>query len=224
MTTLPRRETRRLGQTDRIVDAAQRLLYAEGDSFTIQGLVEEAGCALQTFYRHFPSKDHLLLAVLAKTISRSCAELEEATRSMKNPIDRLHFYVTAPLHRLAEGDTHSAQATTHEHFRLHQLFPQEVAQATRPFATIVLASLEHASARGLAGTDDPAADAQTITRLVMTTFHYYAFSTGGDLIDEAEKLWQFVARAIIVSQTSDVAVATRARASATRVSVRRAGR
>jgi TetR/AcrR family transcriptional regulator len=47
-------------QQQGIIDAARRLIIAQGSSFTTQDLIKEAGVALQTFYRHFAGKDQLL--------------------------------------------------------------------------------------------------------------------------------------------------------------------
>jgi hypothetical protein len=49
-----------------IIETASRLITEKGSEFTTQELVKEAGVSLQTFYRYFPSKDQLILAVLER--------------------------------------------------------------------------------------------------------------------------------------------------------------
>jgi AcrR family transcriptional regulator len=181
-----------------IVDAAQRLLHIHGDDgFTIQQLVDEAGVALQTFYRHFGGKDELLLAFLERSVAEFCAALRRATEGVDDPIERLHRFITGPLGLLRGGDTTDARAITHEHFRLYQLYPDEVSRATGAFAALVLESLEDARQRGLATSPDPQRDAWMITELVMTTFHHYSFrELGPDADAVIEHLWHFCRAAI----------------------------
>ena len=178
---------------DQIVDAARRLLlYEAGAGFTIQQLVEEAGVALQTFYRHFPSKDRLLLAVLEREIADSCVEMEAAVAHLDDPVARMHFYVTRPLRLLESGRSREAILITREHFRLQQVDPDAVARASEPFAELIAAALVDGEARGIVAPRNPRRDAWMITELVMTTFHHYAFA-GLDSDSDAviDHLWEF---------------------------------
>jgi AcrR family transcriptional regulator len=183
-----------------IVDAAQRLFHEHGDEgFTIQQLVEEAGVALQTFYRHFAGKDQLLLALLERSIAEFCAELRKATQEIDDPIERMRIYVTRPLGLQRGGTTPDSRAFTHEHFRLFQLYPDEVSRATSAFAELIFESLEDARDCGLMTSPDPRRDAWIITELVMTTFHHYSFADlGGDADAVIDHLWHFCRTAISV--------------------------
>ncbi len=79
-----------------MLDAARRLIR-EKDDFTTQDLVVEAGVSLQTFYRYFASKDELLLALIADAMTEACDRWTEAAAEIPEPMDRLRFYITAPL-------------------------------------------------------------------------------------------------------------------------------
>ena len=194
----PRTRAHNVDLDKEIVDAAQRLLHEHGDDgFTIQQLVDEAGVALQTFYRHFGGKDELLLALLERSVAEFCAEWRRATAAVDDPIERLRRFVTGPLRLLRGGSNPDARAITHEHFRLYQLHPSEVSHATSAFAALVLESLEEALDRGLATSPDPARDAWMITELVMTTFHHYSFrDLGPDADAVIDHLWHFCRNAI----------------------------
>jgi AcrR family transcriptional regulator len=181
-----------------IIDAAQRLMHTHGDEgFTIQQLVDEAGVALQTFYRRFGGKDELLLALLARSVGEFCTQLRVSTGEITDPIERIRVYVTGPLGLLRGGTNVDARAITHEHFRLYQLHPDEVSNATGAFAALVQESLDEARAQGLATSPEPARDAWMITELVMTTFHHYSFTELGPDADAViDHLWQFCRAAI----------------------------
>jgi AcrR family transcriptional regulator len=59
---------------ERILTTADQLFYAEGiHPVGVQRMVEEAGVTRVTFYRHFPSKDDLVLAYLHRRGQRARA-------------------------------------------------------------------------------------------------------------------------------------------------------
>jgi TetR/AcrR family transcriptional regulator len=193
-----RSRSRQMEQAHTIVAAARRLIIARGDQFTTQELVKEAGVALQTFYRIFGGKDQLLLAVFEDLIAESCADYERAAEPLPDPIARLHFYVQVTVGNIAEESYGiGPRFVTAEHWRLHQLFPDEMAQATQHFTDMVQRQLELAVEEGLATSTDVPGDSWFITKLVMATFHHYAYSeVSADRTVIAEDLWSFCLRAI----------------------------
>ena len=65
---------------DTLLDTAERLFYAEGFHATgIDRVVAEAGVARMTLYNHFPSKEALIEAVLARRYERYLDDLRRAT-------------------------------------------------------------------------------------------------------------------------------------------------
>ncbi len=86
-----------------IVEAARRLVDEKGDQFTTQELAREAGVALQTFYRHFPGKDQLLVAVIEDMIAENAERYAAAASHLSDPVARLRFYVTEILSGLTDN-------------------------------------------------------------------------------------------------------------------------
>ena len=95
-----RSRDRGVEQATSIVAAARRLMESKGPSFTTQELIKEAGIALQTFYRYFPGKDYLLLAVIEDVIDENCAVFRKQAAKLPDPIERLRYYVTATVQAL----------------------------------------------------------------------------------------------------------------------------
>jgi len=196
--SVQRSRARQIEQAHAIVAAARRLIVERGDQFTTQELVKEAGVALQTFYRIFGGKDQLLLAVFEDLIAESCVDYERTAEALPDPIARLHFYVSVTVGGSADASNGIApRFVTAEHWRLHQLFPEEMAHATQHFTDLVERQLQLAVDEGLATSTNVRGDSWFITKLVMATFHHYAYAeTDTDRTTIAEDLWSFCRRAI----------------------------
>ncbi|WP_218026041.1 TetR/AcrR family transcriptional regulator [Nocardia miyunensis] len=188
---MQRSRLRSIEQAQAIVGAARRLLETEGSGFTTQQLSKEAGIALQTFYRHFESKDQLLLAVFEDIQIEAVARISEAARELPDPVSRLHFYIVSALRSLDDAGT-APRFITAEHWRLYQLFPAEMARANQLFADLLEQELRNAAQENLLHPADPAADAWLAAELLMSVFHHYAFAPAtADTGDIAERLWSF---------------------------------
>ena len=66
----------------RILAAADRLFYAEGiRAIGVDRVISEAQVTRVTFYRHFPSKDHLIAAYLDARLQRDQAQVAALRRA-----------------------------------------------------------------------------------------------------------------------------------------------
>jgi TetR/AcrR family transcriptional regulator len=191
-----RSRSRGVEQAKAIVRAARRLIEVKGPSFTTQELIKEAGIALQTFYRYFPGKDHLLLAVIEDIIEESCEEYKKGARKLSDPIERLRSYITATVNSL-EGPRKGPSFITAEHWRLQAIYPDEVSRATQPFTDLLLEEIRAASDEGRISPSDPEYSAWLITQLTMAVFHHYdcaGLAEPGERV--AERLWVFCLSAL----------------------------
>lgn len=197
--SVQRSRARSLQRAQQIVEAARRLVEVNGSDFTTQDLVKEAGIAVQTFYKHFPGKDQVLLAVIEDMVAETCAALAQEARGLPDPVARIRFYVTSIIRGIAafgEGDARPRFITT-EHWRLHRLYPEELARANRPFTDLLLPEITAAAKAGTLTPVDPEYDAWLITRLVISVFHHYEYATPEESPEQiAERLWSFCFRAL----------------------------
>ena len=197
--SVQRSRTRSLARAHQIVQAARRLIDASGTSFTTQELVKEAGVALQTFYKHFGGKDQVLLAVLEDMIAEGCAAFVERASALPDPMSRLRFYVTAVVAGLDSdtGEGAGPRFITSEHWRLQQLYPQEVALASRPFTELLVPEIRAAADAGLLHPNDVEYDAWLISQLAMAVYHHYAFAASPEPHAQvADRLWAFCLAAL----------------------------
>ena len=191
-----RSRTRIANQVRLMLDAALRLIQEKGDAFTTQELVKEAGVALQTFYRYFASKDELLLALIADAMTDACTRWAEAGRELPDPVARLRFYITAVIDVLDSetGGGGTARFVVSTHWRLHRIFPDELAEAEKPFVELLLGEINAAVEAGLLRPADPESAAWFIAELVRSVYHYYAYAPRQE--DVKEQLWQFCLTAL----------------------------
>jgi TetR/AcrR family transcriptional regulator len=179
-----------------MLDAGLRLIREKGDAFTTQELVKEAGVALQTFYRYFASKDELLLAVIADAMTDACTRWAEAARELPDPVARLRFYITAVIDVLDSegGGGGTARFVVSTHWRLHRIFPDELAEAEKPFVDLLFGEINAGMDAGLLRPADPKWAAWFIAELVRSVYHYYAYAPRQ--ADVKEHLWQFCLSAL----------------------------
>jgi TetR/AcrR family transcriptional regulator len=195
-----RSRSRIANQVKLMLDAAHRLIRDEGGDFTTQDLVAEAGVALQTFYRYFASKDELLLAVIGDAMTEACDRWAAAAAEITDPVERLRFFITAPLEQF-HGDRHEAAGMRFivaTHWHLHRIFPNELAEAGKPFVDLLLAEIGAAADAGLLHPQNSQWDAWFIVELLRSVYHYYAYAAAvdDDLTDVKENLWQFCRTAL----------------------------
>ena len=154
--------------------------------------------ALQTFYRHFAGKDELLLAVLERILGDSMVAFEARARKLRDPLSRLRFYVTVAISTLNdESQDASRRFITAEHYRLHQLFPDELSAANRTYTDLLVPEIRAATELGELAPHDVEADAWFITELVMATFHHYAYASSDVPAQQlSDDLWAFCLRAL----------------------------
>jgi TetR/AcrR family transcriptional regulator len=164
------------GPAEAVLAAGHRLVIERGTNFTTHELVKEAGVALQTFYRYFGGKDQLLLALIADLIRNHCATLVAGAEGITDPAERLEHHIRATLRTLGTpAQVAGAQFITAEHWRLVQLFPDDVAAATQPVVDLVRDELVAGRAAGVLRSRNPDRDAWLITKTIMSTYHEYAF-------------------------------------------------
>ncbi len=191
-----RSRDRGVEQAKSIVAAARRLMDSKGPSFTTQELIKEAGIALQTFYRYFPGKDYLLLAVIEDVIDENCAAFRKQARKLPDPVDRLQYYVSATVHAI-EVPGRGPSFMTSEHFRLQTSYPAEVSRATQPFTDLLVEEIREAVESGRLHPRDPEYSAWLITQLTMAVFHHYDCAGLDEPIEQiADKVWAFCVTAL----------------------------
>ena len=73
----------------KILEAADRQIVVHGPEVRMEAIAEEAGVAVGTLYRHFPTKDALVAAVVEEHVEWIMAEVEATADRMEAGADAL---------------------------------------------------------------------------------------------------------------------------------------
>ncbi len=137
----------------RLIDAAFVVMRREGSiDPQVRAVVQEAGLSNQAFYRHFASKDALLLAVLADGQRQLVAYLGRRVATVSDPTEQVQRWIAGVMAQARDRD--AAEATRPfacNSARLADLFPDDLA-ASREEMLGSLAPAVHA----LGGTNEHA--------------------------------------------------------------------
>lgn len=145
----------------RLIDAAFVVMRRTGSiDPQVRAIVQEADLSNQAFYRHFPSKDALFLAVLADGQRQLLAYLQRRVATASDPAEQVRRWITGVMAQARDRD--AAEATRPfacNSARLADLFPADLAASRAD----LVASLAPA-VRALGGSDE---DAELIRDLAL---------------------------------------------------------
>jgi TetR/AcrR family transcriptional regulator len=177
--------------THDILDAAWGLVEAGDGDFTVKQVAQQANVALQTFYRHFGSKDELLLAMFEESISAG-TQVFIAESAEHPPVERLARLVTAPL--LLPYDENAQRINrwrTRERQRLLEVFPDAVEAVFEPYRAALVDAIVAVCASGDAVCEDPELAGTVVMHLVQTmvqSVHGGGLHTPPEAV--AEQIWE----------------------------------
>lgn len=110
-----------------LIDAGFKVMAQSGDfTPTVRQILAEAGLSNPAFYRHFTSKDELLLVMVDEGTRQLVSYLEHRVASIKDPARRLEEWVRGVMAQASDAD--AAQRTRpfySERSMLCRSFPEE---------------------------------------------------------------------------------------------------
>jgi AcrR family transcriptional regulator len=128
----------------RLVDAAFAVTRRTGTlDPAVRDIVREAGLSNQAFYRHFPSRDALLLAVLADGRRQLVEYLAHRIATTDDPEEQLRRYVDGILAQARDRDAAAAtRPFAGNTSRLAASFPEEVAASRAALLDILRPAID----------------------------------------------------------------------------------
>ena len=146
---------------DRIVEATYRVIERAGSvNPKMREILTEAGVSTQVFYRHFQSKDELMLVLLDDGRRRLATYLEHRMSKAGDPLGEVRAWVEGTL---AQARDPQAAARTRPFARslghLQEQYPGEHRESVEVLVGLLRGAIERAVEAGDAATDSPDDDA-----------------------------------------------------------------
>jgi AcrR family transcriptional regulator len=165
------RQSAHAREVQRILDATYRVIERTGDvDPSMRTILREAELSTQTFYRHFRSKDELLLVLLDDGRRRLLTYLEHRMARVDTRDEKLREWIAGVL---AQASSAAAAERTRpfvaDQDRIAERFPAEQ-QASADALTDLLAGAL-AAGRGAAARRQAQLDAQAVYHLAFGTLH-----------------------------------------------------
>jgi AcrR family transcriptional regulator len=153
----------------RLLEAGFVLIQRSGDlEPRVSEVIREAGLSNQAFYRHFPSKQAFLVAVLDQGVRVLADYLAHRMRAARSPLGQVRAWLLGMLEQAL--DPEGAAATrpfTLARGRLTESFPDEVAASERQLTALVRGAIAAAADAGEIPAGDPDRDAESLYHLAM---------------------------------------------------------
>jgi TetR/AcrR family transcriptional regulator len=184
-------------QAARLVRSAQEMIN-EGLDVTVPGLVARAGMSTKTFYRHFSSRDDLLIAVMEDELAIGAHLVSKEVERHADPVERLRAcvlaYVALPTRY---QNTRIRQARVREGQRLVALHETRAAHTSAPLRALFLDSLNRLVAAGLVHLEEPELTARSLYHLLTGHLVDAAFDMAPDAYERIGcHAWQFTCAAL----------------------------
>ena len=141
-----------------LMDAGLAVLRRSGTAgCTVADVLAEAGLSTRAFYRHFASKDALILAIYKRDSLASCAKLRERMSAATSARAALEIWIDETLALgFASSRARRTRPLAKEGLRLQAEFPREFAQIVAGVLDPLVALLR------VVPTDDPERDARSM--------------------------------------------------------------
>ncbi len=153
----------------RLIAAAFALIQRTGElEPRVADVVREAGLSNQAFYRHFPSKEALLMAVLDEGIHILARYLAHRMEAAARPSAQVAAWLRGLLEQaLSPSGAAATRPFVLARGRLALAYPAEVAESERQLTALVHEAIRAARDAGELPDADPDRDAETLYHQAM---------------------------------------------------------
>ena len=186
--TLADTRARDVERMERCISAARELANETSSAaFTVAQIAARANVSLKAFYRCFPGKDELLLALLEDDSQIGARGLAARVGTRDNAVDALHACVTELFAFLSvPGALGYAGVLVREHRRLSERYPLELRVALAPLIELIAHHIAAATA-----STDARRDAETMFRILLQGIDDVIVGRAHDAGELGEYLWEF---------------------------------
>ncbi|TML87514.1 MAG: TetR/AcrR family transcriptional regulator [Actinobacteria bacterium] len=176
----------------RLLDAAFSVMRRTGSvSPRVSEIVREAGLSNQAFYRHFASKDELLVAVLDDGLQQLVDYLGHVMAKADTPLGQVRRWVEGILAQAVDAQAASStRPFVVNSLRLRDQFRDEVQRSDERLKAPLRAAL------AAVPTADPARDTEAVYQLAMGRMHAFVLQGERPARRDVEHTVEFAIRGL----------------------------
>ena len=196
--TMAARYAAAAAEIEKIVEATYRVIARTGSvDPPMREILREAGVSTQVFYRHFPSKDELMLLILDDGRRRLADYLRHKMERAGDPVGAIGAWIEGTL---AQAADHEAASRTRPFIanlgHLQERYPDEHRESVQVLVQLVEEVIAEATAAGQLTSADPHADALAIYHLAQGSMEFHLRERSAPPPDEVAHLVAFALRAL----------------------------
>lgn len=184
-----------------LLDAALSVLRDGGVAgFTVADVLAEANLGTRAFYRHFKSKDQLVVSVFADTARQEAARLAALMDGCADPVSAVVAWIEGRLDLAFDDAVESdLKYVSREAQALYSVEPELLASAYDAMLRPLVDELRRGAGDSWFTTDNPVSDAQAIQAVVWFSVEQRWASSTGDYRAVRDQTVTFCLRAVGVS-------------------------
>jgi len=179
------------------LSAVRTLIQRDGMiDFNIRELLALAGVSNRAFYRHFPTKEAVIAAIVEEVYGTMVRSLAEAVAGTDDPEAQLVAWIDEAL-RYAHDPGHRTPGRVFAAYeaRLRDEHPEVYRASGRALVAQVRSILAAGAAHGVFAADPTSARAKLVVRLVVATLQHHVIERSTPSVQERDALVAFVAGA-----------------------------
>jgi AcrR family transcriptional regulator len=196
--TMAARYAAAAAEIERIVEATYRVIARTGSvDPPMREILREAGLSTQVFYRHFPSKDELMLLLLDDGRRRLADYLRHKMERAGDPVGAIGAWIEGTLAQAADSEAASRTRPFIANLgHLQEQYPDEHRESVQVLVRLVEEAIAEAAAAGQLTSEDPHADAMVIYHLAQGSMEFHLRERSAPPPDEVAHLVAFALRAL----------------------------
>lgn len=149
-----------------ILAAAWRVLErSRFKTLKIRQVLLESGVSANTFYRYFPSKSHLMVALIEEEMAREAKRLRERMDAAGSPVDRLRAWLEDVV-AIGYDEHRAARARMFLDAVLMEELPHDVDRLRQMVFSPLVELIEQGTELGVFHSADPAVDAKAVYHML----------------------------------------------------------
>jgi AcrR family transcriptional regulator len=201
---LERRRINYENEVKRLVEAGFALVRRTGRlEPTVGAIVAEAGLSNQAFYKHFHSKDELLLAMLEEGVLLLRSYIEHRVALGENCRERIRNWIEGVLEQaLSNQGAAATRPFVVSRARLSERFPQEVEEAEARLTALLQEQIREGVTSGELPAADPERDSRLLYNLAMGWVERQLIDPSPVDVADAEHLVEFALHGLSRAQVA----------------------